>query len=87
MNPSEPAVLVSLAEELGLDHQRFATDLVSTATEQKLQADFALRRSLGVRSFPSLVLQKGDQVTQIQHEYHDAGISLRQIGSSFFETQ
>ena len=79
MNPSEPAMLAELAGELGLDGSLFRRDLVSDRTEKEFQGQLALRRELGVRSFPSLVLEQRGLLTPISHDYHDHGTSLAEI--------
>jgi putative protein-disulfide isomerase len=56
-NPSDLETLIALADTIGLDVQQFKTDIASSETEQKLQADFRTRRRLGVNSFPSVVLE------------------------------
>ncbi|MBT8069069.1 MAG: DsbA family protein, partial [Gammaproteobacteria bacterium] len=79
MNPSEPVTLTKLAGELGLDSSLFKQDLVSGKTEKAFQGQLALRRELGVRSFPSLVLEHRGAVKPINHDYHDHGSSLAEI--------
>ena len=61
-NPSDPATLTELADEIGLDAKRFVDDLDSEGVEQTLQEGFALRRSLEADRFPSLILQTGDSI-------------------------
>ena len=56
-NPSDAGTHFALSGELGLDPDRFAGDLVSPRVEELLQKDFARRRELGVREFPSLILE------------------------------
>ncbi len=60
-NPSDNSVLIELAAELGIDRDQFAAALVSNGTEQQLQQEIALCRSMGGDSFPSLVLQINNQ--------------------------
>ncbi|CAA0079674.1 Uncharacterised protein [Halioglobus japonicus] len=69
MNPSDNSTLIALAGELKLDLQQFSHDLQSNEIEDELQKQFSLRRSLGVRSFPSLVLMTGDTVFPITVDY------------------
>jgi putative protein-disulfide isomerase len=69
MNPSDNSTLIALAAELELDVQRFSNDLVSLETEDELVRNFSLRRKLGVHSFPSLVLAKGDILSPIDVDY------------------
>ena len=60
-NPSDAATLAALAAELGLDPAGFRAELDAPATQARLEADFARRRLLGVRSFPSIgVTQDGE---------------------------
>ncbi len=70
-NPSETETLVELAGEIGLDESRFATELRSPETEQRLQDQFSLRRRLGIRQFPSLVLEACNEKTVITKGYCD----------------
>ena len=79
MNPSDYEVLVQLAEELGLRKARFEHDLLSSDTEQALYQDLDLRSQLGVRSFPSLVLAHGDNLSMIDHDYHKVEPTLARI--------
>ena len=59
-NPSDMETLVGVGSELSrpLDLRRFERDIRSPEIEDELQKDLNLRRSLGVREFPSLVLRK-----------------------------
>lgn len=79
MNPSDNPVLIELAGELGLDVQRFSADLVSSAIEEKLQEHFALRRRLGVREFPSLVLAIENDLFPIDVDYRSHPAMLKTI--------
>jgi len=79
MNPSEPSVLVELAVELGLDRSRFEEDLGSLKTETELRSQLQLRDRLMVRSFPSLVLEHGSQLSLISHDYVDYRKSLVEV--------
>ncbi len=70
MNPSDDSTLIALATELGLNVERFSSDLHSADTQAALQENFALRRHIKVYSFPSLVLARGDKLTPIDVNYH-----------------
>lgn len=70
MNPSDDSTLIALAGELGINVERFSTDLNSAETLATMQDNFILRRSINVYSFPSLVLAKGDKLTPIDINYH-----------------
>ncbi len=69
MNPSDNPVLIELAGELGLDVRQFYDHLASPAIEKELAENFMLRRNLGVRSFPSLVLASGKNLFPIEVDY------------------
>ncbi|MCW8888891.1 MAG: DsbA family protein [Gammaproteobacteria bacterium] len=60
-NPSDIDVLCSIAETLNLDRDQFSSLLTADGTEQQLQQEIAQARSLGVDSYPSLVLQINEQ--------------------------
>lgn len=79
MNPSEPDTLADLAAELGLNRARFAEDLASAQTETEFRRQLSLRTKLDVRSFPSLVLQRGSVCSIIRHDYQDFRTSLAEI--------
>lgn len=85
MNPSDLPVLSVLAVELGLDRALFEADQVSAKTEIELRRQLMLRNRLGVRSFPSLVLEQGARRELISHDYGGYVNTLleinRQIGS------
>lgn len=79
MNPSDNSTLLSLAEELKLDAGRFAKDLTSPEIQAELENDFALRRKIGVYSFPSLVLARGETLIPIEVDYRTHQTSLDAI--------
>ena len=78
-NPSEDDVLISLAKTLDLDIKQFTQDLNSEPTQQKLLDDIALMQSLGVSSFPSLVLQTTNRIKSITIDYNNPKLILNQI--------
>ena len=69
MNPSDNSTLIKLAGELGLDQKRFARDLTGPDIEAELEENFALRRSIGVYSFPSLVLARDNTLIPVPIDY------------------
>jgi putative protein-disulfide isomerase len=79
MNPSDNSTLITLAGELGLDDKQFAADLVSPEIQAALEQDFALRRRIGVYSFPSLVLIHGEALNPIEVDYQTHQTSLEAI--------
>ena len=78
-NPSDLDTLTALAGELSLDRDRFAEDVVSDEVEQLLQDGFNVRRSLGVREFPSLVYKNGEEQTWLVKGWASKDTALRML--------
>ena len=78
-NPSDDATLIELAEELGLNKSRFAEALNSDFTRQKLQDEIQTARSIGVDSFPSLVLEQRGRLHPIRIDYNNLDRMLEQL--------
>lgn len=70
-NPSELGTLVALSEELSppLISDQFERDIKSPEINARLQEDFRIRRFLGVRQFPSLILKHGEELVEIVKGY------------------
>ncbi|NIR28832.1 MAG: DsbA family protein [Gammaproteobacteria bacterium] len=71
-NPSDRDTLVALAAEIGLDRERFESDLGSPRVDELLRADFSLARKLSVQGFPTLVLSSGGRTYLISQGYAQA---------------
>ncbi|GGO82146.1 DsbA family protein [Marinobacterium nitratireducens] len=71
-NPSEREVLVAIAGEQGLDTERLRELLQDGETEKQLQRHFALRDSLGAQGFPTLLLQRDDELFVLSSGYSTA---------------
>ena len=78
-NPSEDSTLIALAKTLTIDIKQFTHDLNSKSTQQQLLDDIALMQSLGVSSFPSLVLQTTNGIKSITIDYNNPKLILNQI--------
>lgn len=78
-NPSENSTLVELAGEVGLNRSEFKTLLESDATHKKLISEIALSRQLNAMTFPSLVLKKEHNSSQIPIDYIDSRKMLKMI--------
>jgi putative protein-disulfide isomerase len=79
MNPSDSSTLVQLAKEIGMDEVKFEKDLHSSKIEEDLMNELNLRRSIHVRSFPSLVLKYKKETYPINIKFGDHKEMLRQI--------
>lgn len=78
-NPSDTDTLTGLAEELGLDGDRFRARLHAPETRAALQEEIAASRRIGADSFPSLRLQLGGNLWPVTVDYLDAGPMLDTI--------
>ena len=78
-NPSDDDVLINCAASIGLDTSLFAQTLNSPTTQQALQKNIQKNQSLGVFSFPSLVLEDNGQFKPIVIDYNDAENILSQL--------
>jgi len=72
--------LIKLTEDIGLDGKTFSADLNSKDCKEQLKNELLLTRTLGVRSFPSLVLSKDDTRVNIPIDYRK---SKNILGSIF----
>ena len=86
MNPSDDSTLIALAAELKLDTGQFSEELNSPEIQAELQRNFELRRSIGVYSFPSLVLVQNAIQTPIEVDYRSHQPSLKAIISQLPHT-
>ena len=66
-NPSDEDVLIRLAEELGLDAEKFRFDLRSEKVNKTLLAEISLAKSLEMQRMPSLSLQTGRELKPISN--------------------
>jgi len=78
-NPSEDSTLISIAESLDLDIEKFIQDLNAISTQKQLLDDITLMKSLNIGSFPSLVLKTGDDIKPIIIDYNNPQFILKQI--------
>jgi putative protein-disulfide isomerase len=78
-NPSDQATLVALAGEIGLDAAQFAADLVSDKVEDRFRADLYFAANLGVRGFPSLVVERDDTFYLVASGYSPAPPIIERI--------
>ncbi|MCY3771964.1 MAG: DsbA family protein [Gemmatimonadetes bacterium] len=70
-NPSDTETLVQLAGETGLNTARFSEDLVSPRTDELLNEDFELRRSLHADKFPTMILEHDDNQLWLAYGYEE----------------
>ncbi len=78
-NPSDDETLIQLADEIGLDAAGFEQDLNSPKTQKILACEIAEASQLGIRSFPSLLLQSDEKSWPITVDYSTAESMLKTI--------
>jgi putative protein-disulfide isomerase len=78
-NPSDLDTLVAVADEIGLNVDRFVLDLKSGAIEKAMQEGFQLRRELQANEFPSLVFRKGERVDFLVRGYDAVEVVLDRL--------
>ena len=78
-NPADDEVLIECAGEIGLDESEFSALLNHSSTQQQLLMEIKLARSMGASSFPSIVLQQGEQTRLLRYDYNDPQVLLNQL--------
>jgi len=78
-NPSDASTLIELAGEIGLDRERFATDLAAPSTHAALLDEISQARAMGIDSFPSLAVIHDGALRHISLDYGDPEVMLREI--------
>ena len=78
-NPSDASTLIILAKQIGMDEKKFEEDLKSQKIEDDLQNELNFRRSLHVKTFPSLILEYKKELYPINIKYNDHESMLSQI--------
>ncbi len=70
-NPSDSETLIDIAKQLGLDEERFASDLEGIETQQQLEKEIHLGQNIGARGFPSLILEINGVYQTVPLNYND----------------
>jgi len=78
-NPSDDAVLIDCAKQVGLNVEIFAKALNSAAVKQQLLAELKFARSIRANSFPSLMLEEAGKFRLLVFDYNDPEVLLRQL--------
>ncbi len=79
MNPSDLETLELLAQELGLDGDKFAADIRSHNIEAELQQQVQFSRESPIDGFPSLVLELDGSMIPVTRDYTDPRPTLEHI--------
>lgn len=78
-NPSDLEILSDIASSIGLDSDHFRQRMFSTQLMQDFESELNQVRSIGVNSFPSLVLETGTRRSNIPINYTSAEVVLQDI--------
>ena len=78
-NPSDDDTLIHCAKSIGLDTAQFQQDLHAEHTQQQLQQDIQQAQSIGVYSFPNLVLEENGQLKPLAIDYNHTDNMLQQL--------
>ncbi|HAS6198231.1 TPA: DsbA family protein [Vibrio vulnificus] len=85
MPPHDEATHRQLAQEIGLNVQQFENDVTGRLLEGVFEEQLSLARSLGVNSYPSLVLQINDAYFPIEIDYLSTEPTLKLIRERIVE--
>ena len=77
--PHEEATLLQLAKEIGLNVQQFKNDMDGSLLEGVFEDQLSFAKSLGVSTYPSLVLQINDAYFPIEVDYLSTETTLKAI--------
>jgi len=80
-NPSDNETLIELAQEIGLDADRFGSELLDAKTHRQLLDEIELARSIGIDGFPSLMLEREGKHFPILSNYSDVDPILNQVNT------
>lgn len=83
-NPSDDDTLIQCADEIGLDKTQFAETYGSEECNDAFVQEIQFTRSIGINSFPSIVLARGNSRFNVPIEYNHADKlldSLQQIAT------
>lgn len=84
-NPSDEDTLITAAASIGLDTTAFAQSLRSEEINTQLTDELKMARSLGLNSFPGLLITDGNKGFHIPIEYNDTDEMLNRIHSAVKE--
>ncbi len=71
-NTNEVETYLELAEQFSVDREKFKTLFDSEEMKSAVKKDFEFAAALGVRGFPTIILQNGDQYFLISNGYTTA---------------
>lgn len=85
LNPSDPDVLIDLAEQAGFDREEFTELLNSEETQAVLEHHLSLRQQWAVSSFPTLLVEAKGTLYPLIQGYLDKDKTLEFIDAAVAE--
>jgi len=80
-NTNETATYLDLVEDFGVDRETFRQAFESEEWKAKIKEDFQYAATLGVRGYPTLVLQKGKDLYLLSNGYTKAKNVIAKISN------
>lgn len=78
-NTNETSIFVETAGQFGVDKMEFEKLFLSEEMKQAVRQDFEFSQELGIRSFPTVVLQVADEFFLLANGYTEADDILKKI--------
>lgn len=83
LNPQDPKTFVDLAKKVnGIDGADFERKFTSEQYKERVKEHFQMARNLGVNSFPTVVLKRGESYYLIAQGYAEADQVKQQIAKA-----
>ena len=79
-NPSDLETLIACAEQIGLDLEKFQSDIANT--DEEFHEQMQKVQQLGTKGFPSLALETPNKLVHISINYTNPELILNQITKS-----
>ena len=76
---NDPNTYSRLAETFGLDENEFQVAFISPSIREKMYEDFNFSQNLGVRGFPTTVLESNGQLYMLANGYMEADLIKQSI--------
>ena len=71
-NTNNLETYIPIAAKFNLDLNAFEKFFNADEIKTRTKADFHLSQQLGIKGFPSLILKKGSELTQLSNGYNEA---------------
>tara|TARA_B110000037_G_scaffold101356_1_gene118201 strand:+ start:56071 stop:56520 length:450 start_codon:yes stop_codon:yes gene_type:complete len=72
LNTNKIETYLPLADEFGLDREKYQELFESTESKKHTKGDFQLSQQMGVKGFPSIIIKKDGKFTLVANGYQKA---------------